>query len=57
MLYMYSYRNRHNTYSDVWAPDVTTAMDMVRASKDCPGTFFTLYRVTNVPPREMQECA
>jgi len=55
MLHLYTYRTRHGAYSDVWAPDVTTARANIMTRGDAPTTFFTLYRVTNVPPRNLTE--
>ena len=49
--HLFTYRNKHGSYSDVWATDVEHAKQQIRARKDAPGSFFTINRVTNVPPR------
>lgn len=51
LLHLFTYRNKHGTWSDVWATDVEDAKRKIRARKDAAG-FFTINRVTNVPPRE-----
>lgn len=51
-LYLFTYRNKHNTWSDVWARDVDDARDKIRRKKNTAG-FFEISRVTNVPPREV----
>lgn len=50
--HLFTYRNKHGSYSDVWATDVEHAKQQIRARKDAPGSFFTISRVTNVPARE-----
>lgn len=50
--HLYTYRNKHGSWSDVWAVDTEDAKQQIRARKDAPGTFFTISRVTNVPARE-----
>jgi hypothetical protein len=52
LLHMFTYRNKHNSWSNVWATDGEHAKQLIRARKDAPGTFFEISRVTNVPPRE-----
>lgn len=50
--HLFTYRNKHGSWSDVWATDVEHAKQQIRARKDAPGSFFTISRVTNVDPRE-----
>jgi len=50
--HLFTYRNKHGSWSDVWATDVEQAKQQIRARKDVPESFFTISRVTNVPPRE-----
>jgi hypothetical protein len=52
-LYLYTYRNKHGAYSDVWAHDADHARDQIKRKKDRPGGFFTISRVTNVPARKV----
>ncbi|HSX22264.1 MAG TPA: hypothetical protein VLE97_05765 [Gaiellaceae bacterium] len=51
MLHMFTYRNKHGAYSNVWARDGEHAKQVVRERGDAPGSFFSISRVTNVPPR------
>lgn len=51
--YLYSYRTCHNTYADVWARDAEHAKRIIAARDNRPRGFWTLYRVTNVPAREV----
>lgn len=52
-LYLYTYRNKHGSYSDLWASDAEHAREQIRRKKDRPSGFYTLSRVTNVPAREV----
>ena len=52
LLHMFTYRNKHGSYSDVWATDAEHAKQQIHGRKDVPGSFFTISRVTNIPPRE-----
>ena len=54
MEFLFSYKNRNNTYSDIWARDADHAMMLARNAKDLPRSFFTIYRVTNVPGRPVK---
>lgn len=49
--HMFTYRNKHGAYSNVWARDAEHAKQVIRNRGDAPGTFFSISRVTNVPPR------
>lgn len=49
--HLFTYRNKHNTWSDVWAVDVEDAKRKISERKDSSG-FYSINRVTNVPPRE-----
>jgi len=50
-LHLFTYRNKHGAWSDVWATDAEHAKQLIRDRKDAAG-FFTINRVTNVAPRE-----
>lgn len=54
MEYLFSYRTRHNTFDDVWARDVEHAKQIIMSRANRPTSFYTIYRVTNVPAREAQ---
>lgn len=48
--HLFTYRNKHGSWSDVWATDADDAQRKIRKRGDAGG-FFTINRVTNVPPR------
>ena len=50
--YLYSYRTRYGSYDDVWAVSSEHAAEILRTRDNRPTGFYTIYRVTNVPPRE-----
>lgn len=51
-LYLFTYRNKHNSWSDVWATDIDHARDQIKRRKNASG-FFEISRVRNVPAREV----
>lgn len=52
-LYLYTYRNNHGAYADVWAHDAEHARAQVRRKADRPRGPFSVSRVTNVPARRV----
>jgi len=53
--HLFTYRNKHGSWSNVWATDVEHAKRQISKRKDTPGSFFSISRVTNVPSREPRE--
>lgn len=51
-LYLFTYRNKHNSWSDVWATDVEHAREQIKRRKNASG-FYEISRVRNVPAREV----
>lgn len=54
MEYLFDYRTRHGSWDHVWARDTEHAQAIIRTRDNRPRGFWTLYRVTNVPAREVQ---
>jgi hypothetical protein len=52
-LHLFTYKNKHGSYSDVWAHDAEHAREQIKRKKDRPSGFYSISRVTNVPARKV----
>lgn len=51
--HLFTYRTRHGSWDDIWARDVEHAREILMARTNRPNGFYTICRVSNVPPREV----